>query len=450
MRRSSRLIRERLGLSRRDARFLAGVMLVGLAIRVAYVLLTLDQPLRGDAPEYHLQGSFLTDGKWFWSTTPYGIAHPSLWKAPGYVAWVGGWYALRGAPDPDVVRLAQAFIGPLVIGLTFLLGRRLFSPAAGLMAAAIVAVYPFVWQFEVLLYSEALAIPLTLGVLLLLLDRRPTARHAVLVGVLMGAGLLIRPSAGFLFAGVAVSWILIGGLRRGAAMTAVAVVVAGLCVAPWTYRNYQVDGGFVPISVQDAALFGTFNNDAASDPAHPYVWRPSNTRDAPLFDPQRPLSDTELRNELIKRSRAYIRDNPASLPEAFFWNGLSRLWDVRRPAHPLGEVRFEGRSRTLAAVGLGMYWLLLVLALVSLWRLRGRREIVLPVLALALAASIVFTADAGTRYRAPLEPLIVVLACSTPAVERIGRRLRRDDGSADASPDQGSDDAAETPSAVAP
>jgi hypothetical protein len=40
------------------------------------------------------------------------------------------------------------------------------------------------------------------------------------------------------------------------------------------------------------------------------------------------------------------------------------------------------------------------------------------VLALALAASVVFTIDAGTRYRAPLEPLIAVLACSAVLVPR--------------------------------
>jgi hypothetical protein len=38
--------------------------------------------------------------------------------------------------------------------------------------------------------------------------------------------------------------------------------------------------------------------------------------------------------------------------------------------------------------------------------------VLLAVLALALAATVVFTADSGTRYRATLEPLIVILACA--------------------------------------
>jgi hypothetical protein len=43
------------------------------------------------------------------------------------------------------------------------------------------------------------------------------------------------------------------------------------------------------------------------------------------------------------------------VPKAFFWNGITRFWDIRRPARALNEVRFEGRSRVLTWVGLVMY-----------------------------------------------------------------------------------------------
>jgi hypothetical protein len=59
-----------------------------------------------------------------------------------------------------------------------------------------------------------------------------------------------------------------------------------------------------------------------------------------------------------------------------------------------------------------MYYVLLPLSLIGLWLARRRRELVWPVLALAFGASVVFTIAAGTRYRAPLEPLIAILACS--------------------------------------
>ena len=55
--------------------------------------------------------------------------------------------------------------------------------------------------------------------------------------------------------------------------------------------------------------------------------------------------------------------------------------------------------------------------------LRRRPQLLVPILALALSASVVFASDAVTRYRAPLEPLIVVLACSGASV--LLPRLRR-------------------------
>jgi hypothetical protein len=223
---------------------------------------------------------------------------------------------------------------------------------------------------------------------------------------------LVRPTGAFLFAGADVAWLLTVGWREGAALTAVAVAVAALVVVPWTVRNEVVLHGFLPISIQDDAAYGTFNADSAADPVFPYAWRPLPPSYSYLYDPRHPVSDLKFRALLQGAARHYIAQHPASLPQAFFWNGLSRLWDVRRPARALEEVRFEGRSRTVTKLGLWMYYALLPAALIGLWRWRRRRALVGALLATALGASLVFTIDSGTRYRAPFEPLIVVLACA--------------------------------------
>lgn len=413
-------------LSRRELMLVGGAMALGLLIRIAYVLITKDHTLAGDEIFYDEQARFAADGRWFWSTTPSGIPHESLWKPPGYSAWLGAAYWLLGS-DPDRALFAQSFIGPVTIALTWLLGRRLFNPTVGVVAAAVVAVYPFAWQFDVRLYSESIATPLTLLFLLVILERVPTPRRAALAGVLIGAGLLIRPSTAMLVPTLLVAWWVTAGFRRSAVMTAVAVGAAILVVAPWTYRNYAVEGGFVPVSVQDAAGYGTFNDDAANDPVWPYGWRPLPSRDRDLPARARTMTDTEFRAELQRRMREYIKEHPESVPKAFFWNGLSRLWDIRRPARVLDEARLDGRTPSVAAVGLGMYYLVLPLALLALWRLRGRRALVAPLLAMAFASSVIYTLDSGTRYRAPFEPVLVVLAaCSAVA---LARRLpgRRED-----------------------
>lgn len=408
-------ILERLrALPRRELLLLALAIAVGLVVRVVYVLSTRHLGLAGDSPEYDAEGRLIAAGHFFYTRLPFGHLHASAWKAPGYPFWVGAWYWVFG-PSAFTLRLVQCLIGPITIVLTWALGRRLFDWRIAIAGAFLVAVYPLAFQYEQLLYPEALAVPLTLGCLLLFLDRRPTPWRAAAAGGLIGVSLLIRPTGFFLLAGVAVSWLLAVGLRRGLAFSALSVVVAVLVVAPWTIRNAVVMHGFVPISLQDAAPYGTFNPDAANDHLYPWAWRPLPPSYAYLYDQSHPVSDVTFRARLLKAARHYVREHPSSVFKAFFWNGLSRLWDVRRPSRALAEVPAEGRSRTVTKIGLWMYYALLPLALIGLWRARRRVTFVAPLGAIVLGACVVFTIAAGTRYRATFEPLIALLACSTVA-----------------------------------
>lgn len=396
--------------SRREGFVLIVLVLAAVAIRLAFVFLTQDHRLVGDEPEYNTQGRFIADGVGFWSTTPYGNPHPSLWKAPGYPLWVGVIYSLLGA-DPDRVFVIQALLGAVTVLLTWVLARRLLGAPVAVAAAALVAVHPFAWQFEVRLFAESIVTPLTLLFLIVLLERPVNARRAASIGALLGLMLLIRPSALYLVPALAAAWVLASGWRRGLAFTAVSVALAALVVLPWTIRNHQVSGEWVPISAQDAALFGVFNDEAANDSEKPWAWRARTLRDRDLFDRTRPpIPDAELRTLLRERGLDYIREHPASVPQAFFWNGLSRFWDVRSPSEALDEVRFTGRALTPSAIGIALHYVLLPLAVLGLWLSRRRLSLVVPVLVMALSASVVFTADATTRYRAPFEPLIAIFA----------------------------------------
>jgi hypothetical protein len=231
----------------------------------------------------------------------------------------------------------------------------------------------------------------------------------------VGVTLLIRPSGVYLVPAVAVAFLLASGWRRGTLLTIATVACACLVVLPWTVRNHHVTGAWVPISAQDQAPYGVFNDDAAHDPKLPWGWRFRTTRDAALLaslrTPHHP-SEVELRRILRRRAVDYVKAHPSSLAKAFYWNGITRLWDVRRPGHVLGEASAIGRSRAVTKVGLAMYWVLLPLALLGLWFARARRGVVLPLIALAISASLVYTSDAATRYRAPLEPVIVILGVS--------------------------------------
>ena len=401
-------------------RWLVAAIVLGLIVRLLYVLLTRHLALAGDEIEYDYEGRMIAAGHWWWSKVPYGIPHPSANKAPLYPLWVGMWYWLFGH-HRLLVRFVQIPIGAVVIWLSWLLGRRLFGPRVGIAAAVVVAVYPFAWQYEELLYPESLATPLVLALLVLTLTGRPSRRRSITAGVVFGAAMLVHPTSITVIAAFAVSLILRVGWRRAVSLSAVALGVAAAVIVPWTIRNAFVEHSFVPISIEFATAYGTFNPISANDPNFPYAWRPIDADTAVLFDPRHRLADIPFINRLDQYALHYVEHHPAAIAEAFFWNGLSRLWDISRPSHSLAQVRAEGRSRPVSVVGLYCYYVLFLLALAGLWRWRRRRELVLPLLALALAASIVNTIDSGTRYRAPLEPVIAVLACSAVLVPRRAR-----------------------------
>jgi 4-amino-4-deoxy-L-arabinose transferase-like glycosyltransferase len=408
----------------RELSIVAIAAIVSTALVVVYAIARDPLPLVGDQIEYHAQGVLFTQGHWWWSEAPFGVLHPSAWKAPLYPAWVGFWYEIFGAKTVAIGLVQAPFAGLTVIG-TWALGRRLFGAPTAMAAACVIAILPLGWEFFGLLYSEALAIPATLGVLLLFLGLGPPSNARIAaVGGAMGVALLIRPSSVFLFAGLLAAWIVACGWKRGIGATALAVLAAALVVAPWTLRNALTDDvGFLPLSVQDGAAYGTFNDTAANDPVNPYAWR-AIIDDMPAVLEGPPVPDSEVRSELQAAARDYIVDHPASLAEAFFWNGLSRLWDVRRPARALDEVPFEGRSKAVTEIGLYLYYPLLVLALIAIWRIRRRRDLLIPILALALAAALVYTSASGTRYRAPLEPLIAILAASCVLPRTVPHRAR--------------------------
>jgi 4-amino-4-deoxy-L-arabinose transferase-like glycosyltransferase len=402
--------------TRRELIFVGAAIALGVLLALGYVIVTRGHTLVGDEVEYDLEAKLAVAGNWFWSSTPYGDPHASTWKAPGYGAFLGVVYNVLGSNADRALALQAILVPPFTIGLTWLLARRLFGVTAGVLAALIVALYPNAWQFEVRLYSEALAIPLTVAVLLAVFTARElTWRRVVLVGGLLGVVVLVRPSSIVLIPPIAVCWWALGGARTGTSRLAATLAIAALVVAPWSIRNATLPGPWVPISVQSAAGYGVFNDDSANDPDHPWAWRPLPRRDAELFEVSR--TDGELYRELNSRMFDYIGDHPSSVPKAFFWNGLVRLYDVRAPGQALDETAFEGRTRSVAAAGLVMYWVLAVLAIAGMvlaWR-RGRRALVIACVSLAAAAAIVYTTDGGTRYRAPLEPLIVVLASSVIA-----------------------------------
>src|SRR3954447_4137915 len=150
---------------------LAVVILAGLGLRLGWAI---DQPAAPppDAVAYpRIAGNLHETGSF--DARPPGVSRelqPSSSYAPGLPLLVAGIYFISGGIDLDLALIVLALLATLAIPLTYLLGRRLGGPAAGLIGAVSIAIYPALLQYQGLLLTEPLAATLLAGSLVAFLS----------------------------------------------------------------------------------------------------------------------------------------------------------------------------------------------------------------------------------------------------------------------------------------
>jgi hypothetical protein len=229
------------------------ILLIGLGLRVG-------NAWEGRAPvfdaaAYAKIARNLDQGRGF--TLGREATQPAGNYSPGVPLLAAGLYELSGGVHERLARLALALIGSLSVLFAYLIGRRLSGPAAGLIGAGAVAIYPALLEYQGMLMGEPLAATLLSGAVLAMLratDPRPAAPALgrwLIPGILLGALALVRPE--YLAVALLLDLVvLVRGVRvdRRAGLARALVLLAGavLVVAPWTVRNAIALDRFVPVS----------------------------------------------------------------------------------------------------------------------------------------------------------------------------------------------------------
>jgi hypothetical protein len=121
--------------------------------------------------------------------------------------------------------------------------------------------------------------------------------------------------------------------------------------------------------------------------------------------------DEIARSECLSRqARAYIRDDVERVPLVVAAR-VARLWNLYAPRNDLSYGQIWARERTTAKLGMAMYALLALAAILGAVILRRRKVPVLPLLAMFVMASLTAAIAFGfSRYRLSAEPALIVLA----------------------------------------
>ncbi len=120
-----------------------------------------------DAAAYATIAANLDRGDGF--TLGRGATQPASNYSPGLPLFVAGVYEVAGGVHERTARLLLALLGTLSVLFTYLIGRRLSGPAAGLIGATAIAIYPALLEYQGMLMGEPLAATLLSGAVLAML-----------------------------------------------------------------------------------------------------------------------------------------------------------------------------------------------------------------------------------------------------------------------------------------
>ena len=416
----------------RVSRGLLLILAVALVVRVAVVVVTPDFHPIFDAAHYDRLGDSIAHAHGY--PGQFQPAKPSAFRPPLYPLALAGVHLVGGGWTAE--RLLGALLGVATVLLVYLVSERLWGRRVGLVAAGIAAVFPPLVVLNASLLSESLFVPLVLGVLLATLEYRRTLqlRWAAVAGALCGLAALTRVNGMLLAIAAAVGvWAALPARRSRALVPVLAVVVAAVVVvSPWVIRNTVVFHRFVGISTQSGyALGATYNPDSGR--LHP-PGRPVQTFQVTAFRDlySRPRDEGVRSSRLTHRALDYAKGHPGYVAGTLFWNTL-RVFDVRHDS-PF-KINFQanflqatGDARLASRLVPASVYAVLVLALVGIAAQAGLGRVrrapvwvwLFPVLMVLPAIAVYGLA----RYRAPIDPFLVMLAAvgAVAAYERLALR----------------------------
>lgn len=237
------------------------IFLVSLTVRVACVWQAKHTPI-SDAKHYARRAQHVLE---------HGGMPESAYRTPAYPYFLAGLYKYVGT-DWRVPAAMNAILGALASALLVLLAATCVDVRAAALAGLLHALSPPTLALIPQTLTEHLAVPLTIGGLLLLaLTDKNTGWRALLCvassALVYGLLLLTRPAGLYLFP----AWLLLvlySPRRRMWRPSAIVtfIVVTGFVLAPWLMRNYRLGmGPFMLSSAGGINLYIGNNDDAVSD-----------------------------------------------------------------------------------------------------------------------------------------------------------------------------------------
>jgi 4-amino-4-deoxy-L-arabinose transferase-like glycosyltransferase len=322
-------------LERRSRLALAVVVVVALGLRLGALAAGADYEPRLDSADYDRHARSIAAGDGFPEST-IADGGPSAFRPPLYPYLLGGVYLVAG-DSVDAGRVFSALLGTLIVLGAYLVAREIWGRLAGLVAAALAAVFPPLVLLSMALISEPLFISLELGVIFCALVARRLGgdwRWALAAGALCGLAALTRSNGALLAIPAALGvWVVSPRLSlRGLVAPAVVLATSAIVAIPWAVRNAIEFDHTSPLNTQTGyGLAGAFNDEARNVDGYTATWvLPEATERYGELLGRRDLDERELDAELRRSALSFAGAEPGFVAEGAALNLL-------RTFHALGQ-----------------------------------------------------------------------------------------------------------------
>jgi 4-amino-4-deoxy-L-arabinose transferase-like glycosyltransferase len=401
-----------------DLLWIAAILVIAFVLRLSYLVQIQSIPLfyhlAGDGRTYDEWAQRIAAGDW--------LGKGVFYQAPLYPYFLGVLQLVVGH-NLWLIRLIQIILGSLSCALIYLVGRKLFSRAAGIAAGLILAGYAPAIFFDALIEKSILDLFL-LSLLLFLLIGTMERRHWtqwLAAGATLGLFGLSRENALILTAVIPL-WLAINfsdqSIQTRARWAAVFFGGLLLVLVPVGIRNLAVGGEFKLTTSQFGANLFIGNNpeaDGSYGSVHKIIGEPQlEGNDAARLAERalgRRLSPGEVSAYWLNKSLDYIRTEPANWVRLLGKKWLM-VWNAREVEDSDDFYIYRQWSWLLALLGsINHFGILAPLAAAGAWLTRNQwRRLwlfyaMLTSLALSVALFYVFA-----RYRFPLVPLLALFA----------------------------------------
>jgi 4-amino-4-deoxy-L-arabinose transferase-like glycosyltransferase len=390
-----------------------------------------------DSLEYHQLAVNLTEHKAF-SRSPLLPLEPETIRTPGYPVMISSLYEVIGVHPFGVIPV-QVVLSTVTILAAASIASILFHPQAGLLAAILLAADPLSTYYAQVMLTETLfCTALTLCVLCLVYAfKSPSYRYPIAAGLCLVVATYTRPTSYYLGAVFPLILLFVVGRSRGwqqaSASSAVMLAVYVLLVGGWQVRNY-VQTGSLEFSqaknqyllIAHAAAIVAHRDGLSLQLAQERV---AQEHDASLPSDFPRSSPTRIFESQGRFAQAII----TSHPDLFFWTILkgvmANLFSPSNLAHLFGLDNVALReaflqrdfarftplqwSMALSSWLYGVAFLMLLYYGVTVFvRREGivRGDVALLVLTVVYVIVLSSGPEAYSRFRAPIMPLLCVLA----------------------------------------